>query len=169
MKKLKAMYGSSAKLNSTEEESVSISTTTVELMHTSGDGTVTQEWLEAFWKSLISEMKKYNHTVAGVLRGCTISSAWFDAGIRVTDIRDPYHPKEVAYFIPPVTANTQPSNSTIDGVTYSQLDVSCDNTEIDNNNYIYCGDRVGGGLDIVRLTGPAASIMHAVTDRELMR
>jgi hypothetical protein len=92
--------------------------------------------------------------------GSLLTSAWFDAGIRVTDIRDPYNPKEVAYFVPPVTANTQPSSSTIDGVTYSQLDVSCDNTEIDDNNLIYCGDRVGGGLDIVRLTGPAAAIIE---------
>ena len=43
-------------------------------MHTNGDGTVTKEWMEHFWNNLIGEMKKYNHTVAGVLRGCTIKS-----------------------------------------------------------------------------------------------
>ncbi|HVO89483.1 MAG TPA: hypothetical protein VMV45_13155 [Casimicrobiaceae bacterium] len=93
--------------------------------------------------------------------GTLLTSAWFDAGIRVTDIRDPYNPKEVAYFIAPVNAETQPSNSTVDGITYSMLDVSCDNTEIDENDYIYCGDRVGGGLDIVKLTGPAAAILES--------
>ena len=76
----------------------------------------------------------------------------------MTDIRDPYHPVEVAHFVPPVTAFTQPSTSTINGVAYSMLDVSCDNTDVDDRGFIYCGDRVGGGLDIVQLTGPAAAI-----------
>jgi hypothetical protein len=90
--------------------------------------------------------------------GRLLTSAWFDAGIRVTDIRDPYHPKEVAHFIPPVTPFTQASTAVINGVTYTSLDVSCDNTDVDNRGLRYCGDRVGGGLDIVRLTGEAAEI-----------
>ena len=71
MKKIKALYGEKKK---EPEVEVSIETTSVELMHTNGDGPVTKEWMELFWKNLISEMKKYNHTVAGVLRGCTIKS-----------------------------------------------------------------------------------------------
>jgi len=90
--------------------------------------------------------------------GRLMTSAWFDAGIRVTDIRDPYHPKEVAHFIAPVNANTQASNWTVNGVKGSSLDVSCDNTDVDNRGLLYCGDRVGGGLDIVKLTGEAAEI-----------
>src|SRR6266568_3925570 len=72
MKKLKALYGE--KKTVPEEEEVEITTTSVELLHANGDGTVTQEWMELFWNNLISEMKKYNHTVAGVLRGCTIKT-----------------------------------------------------------------------------------------------
>ena len=91
-----------------------------------------------------------------------LTSAWFDAGIRVHDIRDPYHPKEVAHFIAPINEFTQPSSAVINGVTYTSLDVSCDNTDVDNRGYRYCGDRVGGGLDIVRLTGEAAEIAEEI-------
>ncbi|HEX4583794.1 MAG TPA: hypothetical protein VH183_03125 [Burkholderiaceae bacterium] len=90
--------------------------------------------------------------------GRLMTSAWFDAGIRVTDIRDPYHPTEVAHFIAPVNSFTQPSSATINGVTYTSLDVSCDNTDVDDRGLLYCGDRVGGGLDIVKLAGKALEI-----------
>ena len=90
--------------------------------------------------------------------GKLMTSAWFDAGIRVTDIRDPYHPREAAHFIAPVNSFTQPSGWTVNGVMGSSLDVSCDNTDVDDRGLLYCGDRVGGGLDIVKLTGEAAEI-----------
>lgn len=75
MKRMKALYGDDAVKDEKKEESeVKIETSTVELMHTPGDGTVTAEWLEHFWKNLINEMKNHNHTVAGLLRGCQIRS-----------------------------------------------------------------------------------------------
>jgi hypothetical protein len=93
-----------------------------------------------------------------------LTSAWFDAGIRVTDVRDPYHPREVAHFIAPINKFTQPSSAVINGVTYTSLDVSCDNTDVDNRGLRYCGDRVGGGLDIARLTGEAEEIARGDRD-----
>jgi DNA polymerase III subunit gamma/tau len=71
MAKIKALYGEdSVKQNEVVEE---IKTTGVDLLHydTSSD---TKEWMDALWKSIISEMKTYNHTVAGVLRGCYLKS-----------------------------------------------------------------------------------------------
>ena len=104
-----------------------------------------------------SPAENFNEPAYGKL----MTSAWFDAGIRVTDIRDPYHPREVAHFIAPITKFTQPSSAVINGVTYTALDVSCDNTDVDDRGLLYCGDRVGGGLDVVRLTGDAAEIAAA--------
>lgn len=74
MKRKEALYGVPKKDTKVDEDVVKIETTTVELMHTPGDGEVTKEWLDHFWKNLINEIKKHNHTVAGVLRSCAIKS-----------------------------------------------------------------------------------------------
>lgn len=73
IKRHEALYGVPKKEAKADTE-VSVETTTVELMHTPGDGEVTKEWLDHFWRNLINEMKKHNHTVAGLLRGCAIKS-----------------------------------------------------------------------------------------------
>lgn len=74
MKRKEVLYGVPKKDTKTTEDVVKIETTTVELMHTPGDGKITKEWLDHFWKNLINEVKKHNHTVAGVLRSCAVRS-----------------------------------------------------------------------------------------------
>jgi hypothetical protein len=70
--------------------------------------------------------------------------SYFNAGVRAVDIRDPFHPKEAGYFIPPVVA----------GEAVAQTN----NVEVDERGYIYLVDRAGAGLHITALTGAAAEI-----------
>ena len=71
--------------------------------------------------------------------------SYFNAGMRVVDIRDPFHPREAGYLIPAVT---QASSTT----------VQTNNVEVDDRGYIYLVDRAGNGLHIAELTGSAAEI-----------
>jgi len=81
-----------------------------------------------------------------------IVASWFNAGVRAIDVRDPFQPKEVGFFIPAVTANTDTRNG--------KVAIQTNNVEIDNRGYIYLADRANTGLHIVRLTGPAAQIVQ---------
>jgi hypothetical protein len=86
--------------------------------------------------------------------------AYFDGGARAFDIRDPYHPIDVAHYVGAVHAlpfGEQPPN-VIGGVTFH--DVSHNNLEVDSSGIIYSVDRVGYGMDILVLTGPAAAIRN---------
>jgi len=87
--------------------------------------------------------------------------AYFDGGARVFDIRDPYHPKDVAHYVGaavPLPFGEQPPNIE-NGVLVH--DVSHNNLEEDSNGLIYSVDRVGYGLDILMLTPPASLIRNS--------
>jgi len=84
---------------------------------------------------------------------------WFNAGLRVLDIRDPYNPKEVGYFIPSISRATQPRCGMIGGQQRcSNAVIQSNNAEVDDRGYIYIADRANTGLHIVELTGEARAI-----------
>jgi hypothetical protein len=84
---------------------------------------------------------------------------FFNAGVRVLDIRNPYEPKEVGYFIPSITKATQPRCGMIGGVQRcSNAVIQSNNAETDDRGYIYLADRANTGLHILELTGEARSI-----------
>jgi hypothetical protein len=75
--------------------------------------------------------------------GALFYQAWYDQGLRAFDISNPFSPKEVGYFISPdtsvpVQAGRHTREAFIDPAT----------------NLIYVTDGNGGGLTVLRYTGP---------------
>ena len=84
--------------------------------------------------------------------------AFFNAGLRVIDVRDPYTPKEIAYFIPSVTEATDKRCVQVAGTERCKVAIQTNNVETDDRGYIYIVDRANTGLHILELTGAARAI-----------
>src|SRR5205807_10491918 len=81
--------------------------------------------------------------------GKLLIASFFNAGLQVFDIRDPYNPRRVAYFIQAPNRNTQPTRGTFQGkanycrnATFSVLG------EQDDRGYIYNMDRAASGVTL---------------------
>lgn len=84
--------------------------------------------------------------------------SYFNAGVRAVDIRDPFAPKEVGFYIPEVTENTDPRCITVNGVERCKTAIQTNNVEVDNRGFIYIVDRANTGMHVLRATGKLAAI-----------
>jgi hypothetical protein len=93
--------------------------------------------------------------------------AYFNAGVRAVDIRDPFHPKEVGKYIPATTKNTAErcvDNNDDDVDDVCKIAIQTNNLETDDRNYIYAVDRANTGMHILRVTGKARRIMQSTVE-----
>jgi hypothetical protein len=69
-----------------------------------------------------------------------VIGTFFNAGVRAYDIRDPWQPREVAYFVPPAPA-LSPAGA-----------IQLNDVYVDDRRLVYTVDRFAGGLYIVEMT-----------------
>lgn len=108
-----------------------------------------------------------NEAVTSVYHKRIMFFTWFNAGLRALDVRDPYNPKEIAYYIPAMTENTivletpaarrgQPGAT----AASDRMAIQSNNVEVDDRGYIYVVDRANTGMHILQLTGAARAIAN---------
>jgi hypothetical protein len=99
-----------------------------------------------------------NESMAPVFYKKLVFITYFNAGVRAVDVRDPYQPKEIGYFIPSITEATDKRCIKIDGVDRCKIAIQSNNVETDDRGYIYVVDRANTGMHILDLTGEARAI-----------
>ena len=82
--------------------------------------------------------------------------AHFNAGVRAVDVRDPFHPNEIGYYIPAPTART----ACAPGSNPCTRVIQTNNVEVDDRGYVYSADRAGTGMHILELTGTARAVAN---------
>ena len=86
--------------------------------------------------------------------------AWFNAGLRAVDMRDPFNPKEIAYYIPAITDNTDKRCVTTPQGAQCKVAIQTNNVDVDDRGYIYIVDRANTGMHIIELTGSARDVAN---------
>lgn len=103
---------------------------------------------------------EFNREIYAPYYGKLVVVSYFNAGLQIWDIRDPYTPRRIAYFIQAPNGNTQQSCGTYRGdPNYCRKATFSDLGEVDDRGYIYNIDRAGSGVTILKLTGDALEVV----------
>jgi hypothetical protein len=84
--------------------------------------------------------------------------AHHNAGLRALDIRDPYNPTEIGYYIPAATDKTGKSCVGKGADQHCKIAIDTSNVDVDERGYIYIVDQQDTGMHILELTGAARKL-----------
>ena len=85
--------------------------------------------------------------------------SYFNAGVRAVDVRNPFQPVEIGYYVPETTENTIELCRNIDGAERCDSAIATNNVNIDDRGYVYAVDRSHTGVHILELTGEARELV----------
>lgn len=101
-----------------------------------------------------------NENFTLVYYGRVMFFAHFNAGVRAVDIRDPFHPKEIGFYIPAITEKTDKRCVGTAPNERCKVAIQTNNVEVDDRGYIYIVDRANTGMHILELTGAARKVAN---------
>ena len=81
-----------------------------------------------------------------IIGGALLYVAYFNAGLRIVDISDPFKPREVGHYIP------APGGKGGEGRGPKKV-IQTNDVDLDGRGLIYITDRAGAGLHILEFTG----------------
>ncbi|HTD44287.1 MAG TPA: hypothetical protein VK687_08910 [Bryobacteraceae bacterium] len=96
-----------------------------------------------------------NESLAPVYYNRVMFVAHFNAGVRAVDVRDPYRPREIGFYIPAVTDKTDKRCVGQGAEQHCKIAIQTNNVDVDDRGYIYAVDRANTGMHIVELAGTA--------------
>ena len=99
-----------------------------------------------------------NESMAPVFYKKIAFITYFNAGVRAVDVRNPYAPTEIGYFIPAITEATDKRCIKVDGQDRCKTAIQSNNVETDDRGYVYIVDRANTGMHILELTGEARAV-----------
>ena len=99
-----------------------------------------------------------NESMAPVFYKKVAFITYFNAGVRAIDVRNPYEPREIGYFIPSISEAADKRCIKVDGIDRCKTAIQSNNVETDDRGYIYVVDRANTGMHILELTGEARAV-----------
>lgn len=99
-----------------------------------------------------------NENTTPIFNNRVVFVAHFNAGVRALDVRDPYKPKEIGYYIPAINDRTDKRCVGDEKTGHCKIAIQTNNVEVDDRGYIYGVDRANTGMVILDLSGPARNV-----------
>ena len=100
-----------------------------------------------------------NENMTPLYYGKLLFVAYFNAGVRAVDIRSPFSPQEIGYYIPATTSDTatRPVGCRL-GSPGCSIAIQTNNVDVDDRGYIVIVDRANTGMHVLQLTGEARAV-----------